>query len=159
MVTKKAPAKKSSKALAGRKKVAVLVAPPGFLPSLVNRPVKRRLSGSKRIKVVRNPWTLDDIIILLKFVVTYQAGRYLIQLIKLWMDYRKAQKIEVRVGDNELKIEGAVSDKVLEKRIERFRELIKGVTYDDIEVVIPKGARRNIPAKLASKKSRVVEDK
>ena len=109
------------------------------------------MSSSKKIKVVRNPWTPDDIIILLKFVVTYQAGRYLIQLIKLWMDYRKAQKIEINVGDKELKIEESVSDKVLEKRIERFRELIKGATYDDIEVSLPKGARRNIPAKLASK--------
>lgn len=134
-----------------RKKVSVLVAPPGLIPSLVNHPGKRRLSSSKKIKVVRNPWTPDDIIILLKFVVTYQAGRYLIQLIKLWMDYRKAQKIEINVGDKELKIEESVSDKVLEKRIERFRELIKGATYDDIEVSLPKGARRNIPAKLASK--------
>jgi hypothetical protein len=111
------------------------------------------------MKRLRNPWTPDDIVILLKFVVTYQAGKYLIQLIKLWMDYRKAQKIEIKVGDNELKIEGHVSDKALEKKIEQFRELIKGATYDDIEVVLPKGARRNIPAKLASKKGRAAEDK
>ncbi len=90
--------------------------------------------------------------IFLKFAVTYQAGKYLIELIKLWMEHRRAQKIEIKVGDNELKIEGHVSDKVLEKKIERFRELIKGATYDDIEVALPKGARRNIPAKLADRR-------
>jgi hypothetical protein len=68
-------------------------------------------------------------------------------------------QIEIKVGDNELKIEGPVSDKVLEKRIERFRELIKGATYDDIEVTLPKGARRNIPVKLATKKGQGGKDK
>lgn len=103
---------------------------------------------------MRNPWTPDDIVILLKFVVTYQAGKYLIELIKLWMDYRKAKKIEIKVGDCELKIEGHISNKALEKKIEQFRELVKGATYDDIEVELPKGARRNIPAKLADRKSK-----
>lgn len=156
-----------SKKPTSKKRVRVLQAPAGMIPRLANAPERRkptkgdskRSAGGKPIKRLRNPWTPDDIVILLKFVVTYQAGKYLIELIKLWMDYRKAQKIEIKVGDNELKIEGPVSDKVLEKRIERFRELIKGATYDDIEVVIPKGARRNIPAKLATKKGRAGENK
>ena len=38
----------------------------------------------------------------------------MVDLIKAWLDYRKAKKVEVRVGDYELKIEGPVSDKVLE---------------------------------------------
>ena len=70
---------------------------------------------------MRNPWTPDDIVILFKFVVTYQAGKYLIELIKLWMDYRKAKKIEIKLGDCELKIEGHISNKALEKKIEQFR--------------------------------------
>jgi hypothetical protein len=110
--------------------------------------------GSKKIKVERNPWTPDDIIILVKFVCTYQAGKYLLELIKLWMEYRKAQRIEIKVGENELKIEGHVSDKMLEKRVSQFRELIKGATYDDIKVAIPKGANRTIPAKLADRKQK-----
>lgn len=60
--------------------------------------------GSKRIKRVKNPWTPDDIIVLVKFVCTYQAGKYLLGLIKLWMDYRNAQRIEIKVGDHELKM-------------------------------------------------------
>lgn len=150
-----------SKKPTSKKRVRVLQAPAGMIPRLVNAPERRSraATGSKPIKRLRNPWTPDDIVILLKFVVTYQAGKYLIELIKLWMDYRKAQKIEIKVGDNELKIEGPVSDKVLEKRIERFRELIKGATYDDIEVTLPKGARRNIPAKLAVKKGQADKDK
>lgn len=122
-------------------------------------PERKRSSGSKKIRVVRNPWTPDDIIILVKFVCTYQAGKYLLELIKLWMAYRNAQRIEIKVGENELKIEGQVSDKVLEKRITQFRELIKGATYDDIKVAIPKGAKRTIPAKLANKKTKSAEDK
>lgn len=109
--------------------------------------------------MVRNPWTPDDIIILVKFVCTYQAVKYLLELIKLWMEYRKAQRIEIRVGENELKIEGHVNDKVLEKRISQFRELIKGATYDDIKVAIPKGAKRTIPAKLADRKQKRSADK
>lgn len=119
----------------------------------------RSSGGSKKIKVLRNPWTPDDIIILVKFVCTYQAGKYLLELIKLWMEYRKAQRIEIKVGDNELKIEGHVSDKALEKKITQFRELIKGATYDDIKVAIPKGAKRTIPAKLTDRKAKSSEDK
>lgn len=150
-----------SKKPTSKKRVRVLQAPAGMIPLLANAPERRSraAAGGKPIKRLRNPWMPDDIVILLKFAVTYQAGKYLIELIKLWMDYRKAQKIEIKVGDNELKIEGPVSDKVLEKRIERFRELIKGATYDDIEVTLPKGARRNIPAKLATKKGQADKDK
>lgn len=142
----KAPSKR-----AGR--VAVPVAPPlRWTPAGTGR--ERSPSGGRGVKRLRNPWTPDDIVILLKFVLTYQAGKYLLDLIKLWMEYRKAQKIEIKVGDNELKIEGRISDKALEKKIARFRELIKGATYDDIEVALPKGARRNIPAKLADRKAK-----
>jgi hypothetical protein len=70
------------------------------------------------------------------------------------MEYRNAQRIEIRAGDYELKIEGAVSDKMLEKRITQFRELISGATYDDIKVAIPKGASRKIPSKVAREKNR-----
>ena len=62
--------------------------------------------------------------------MSYQASKYLFNLIKLWMEYRKAQRIEIKVGDCELKIEGSVSDRMLEKRISQFRELIRGATYD-----------------------------
>jgi hypothetical protein len=158
------PSKKST----SKKRVRVLQAPAGMIPRLANAPERRKTAGAgskrsagggKPIKRLRNPWTPDDIVILLKFGVTYQAGKYLIELVKLWMDYRKAQKIEIKVGDNELKIERPVSDKVLEKRTERFRELIKEVTYDDIEVTLPKGTRRNIPVKLATKKGQGGKDK
>jgi hypothetical protein len=148
---KKAPERPSEAPRRRARKVAVLVDPPARWTPAGTGP-KRLPGGSGRVKRLRNPWTPDDIVILLKFVVTYQAGKYLIELIKLWMEYRKAKKIEIRVGDYELKIEGHVSDKALEKKIEQFRELVKGATYDDIEVALPKGARRNIPAKLADKK-------
>jgi hypothetical protein len=120
----------------------------------VPRDRKRPSSRSGKVKRIRNPWTPDDIIILVKFVCSYEASKYLFRLIKLWMEYRNAQRIEIRAGDYELKIEGAVSDKVIEKRITQFRELISGATYDDIEVAIPKGARRTIPSKLAREKNR-----
>lgn len=118
--------------------MAVLVDPPARW-TLTGTGPKRSSGGSGRVKRLRNPWTPDDIVILLKFVVACQAGKYLIELIKLWMEYRKAKKIEVKMGDYELKIEGHVRDKALEKKIEQFRELIKGATYDDIEVALPKG--------------------
>lgn len=113
--------------------------PPGPNTLVIGSSPKRPSGGRKGVKRRRNPWTPDDIVILLKFVVTYQAGKYLIELIKLWMEYRKAKKIEIKVGEHELKIEGHVSDKALGKKIEQFRELVRGATYDDIEVALPKG--------------------
>jgi hypothetical protein len=106
----------------------------------------------KRIRRIRNPWEPTDIIILIKFLCTYGASKAFVELVKAWMDYRKAKKLEVKVGDNELKIEGTISDRVLEKRINRFRELIEGATYDDIEVTLPKGISRKMPPKQSSKK-------
>lgn len=117
-------------------------------------PERKRSSGSKKIKVMRNPWMPDDIIILIKFLCTYKAGKYLFELVKLWMEHRNAQRIEIKVGDDELKLEGHVSDKALEKKITRFKELIAGATYEDIKVAIPKGAKRTIPAKLADRKAK-----
>lgn len=121
-------------------------------------PERRRSSRSGKIKRVRNPWTPDDIIILVKFVCTYGAGRYLYRIIRLWMEDRKARKIEIKIGENELRIEGGISDKSLEKKFEQFRKLIKGVTYDEIKVAIPKGARRTIPARLTNKKAETERD-
>jgi hypothetical protein len=96
---------------------------------------------------MKNPWVPPDIVILMKFVCTYGASKAMVELIKAWLEYRKAQKIEVRVGDFELKIEGPVSDKTIEKRINTFKEIIDGATYDDIDVILPKGANRRMPPK------------
>jgi hypothetical protein len=154
MTAKKRPSKKTAKAPAKRVKVISLT---GRMPVLAGQ--KRSSSIPKGIKVQRNPWVPDDIVILLKFVLTYGAGKYLFELIKLWMHHRNAQKIEIKVGDAELKIEGHISDKALEKKIVCFKELIKGATYEDIEVKLPKGAKRTIPAKLADKKTKAHKDK
>jgi hypothetical protein len=67
------------------------------------------------------------------------------------MEYRKAKRLTVKVGDNELKIEGPVSDRTLEKRINRFKELIEGATYEDIDVVLPRGVNRKITRKKATR--------
>ena len=75
-------------------------------------------------------------------------------LVKAWMDYRKAKEIEIKVGDNELRIKGHVTERVLKKRIETFRDLIRGATSEDIKVTLPKGAKRRIPVKLAAEKTR-----
>jgi len=45
---------------------------------------------------MRNPWEPDDIIILIKFLCTYKAGKYLLELVKLWMEHRNAQRIEIK---------------------------------------------------------------
>jgi hypothetical protein len=155
-LTAKKPSKKSS---VKRTKIAVLIDPPVSIASLANAGRRTRPKSSKKIKVVRNPWIPDDIIILIKFVLTYGAGKYLFELIKIWMEYRKAQKIEIKVGEYELKIEGQISDKAIEKKFAQFRELIKEVTYDDIKVTLPKGANRNIPAKLADRKAKKIGEK
>jgi hypothetical protein len=105
-----------------------------------------------RVRRIRNPWVPTDIIILIKFLCTYGASKAMVELVKAWMDYRKAKKIEIKVGDNELKIEGPISDRALEKRINRFKELIKHATYDDIEVMLPKGISRKMPPKHSNKK-------
>jgi len=107
---------------------------------------------STRVRRMRNPWTPTDIIILMKFLCTYGASKAMVELVKAWMDYRKAKKLEVKVGDNELRIEGPISDRALEKRINRFKELITGATYDDIEVKLPEGISRKMPPKQSSKK-------
>lgn len=103
-------------------KKAAPTAPVMWIP-----PERKRSSGSKQIRVMRNPQTPDDIIILIKFLCTYKAGKYLLGLVKLWMEHHNAQRIEIKVGDAELKIEGHVSEKALEKKITRFRELIAGL--------------------------------
>src|SRR6266576_1874493 len=107
----------------------------------------------KNTRLERNPWLPTDIVVLMKFVCVYPAAKAMKELIKMWMEYRKAQKIEIKVGDNELKIEGSVSDRTLQKRIESFRKLIKGATADDIQVILPKGANRRIPSDKPIKKS------
>jgi hypothetical protein len=146
-----------NKTMTTKKDTAKKVAPTA--PVMWIPPERKRSSGSKKIRVMRNPWVPDDIIILLKFLCTYKAGKYLFELVKLWMEHRNAQRIEIKVGDAELNIEGHVSDKALEKKITRFRELIAGATYEDIKVAIPKGAKRTIPAKLADRKAKRGNDK
>jgi hypothetical protein len=71
----------------------------------------------------------------------------MVALIKAWLDCRKAKRVQVRAGEYELIVEGAVSERVIESQINKFKTLIEGVNYDDIKVVLPKGADRRLPPK------------
>lgn len=113
-----------------------------------------RRGGNKPIKRVRNPWIPDDIITLLKFLLVYPAGKGFVEIVKAWMEYRNAKEIEIKVGDNKLQIKGHITEPVLKRRIETFRDLIGETTYEEIEVNLPKGAKRTIPVKLATEKTR-----
>jgi hypothetical protein len=114
-----------------------------------DQPDLRYLENVRRL---RNPWVPPDIVTLIKLMCsTYGASKAFVELVKAWMNYRSAKKIEIKVGDSELKIEGAVSDKALENRINKFKDLIRGATYDDIDVVLPKGANRRMPPRRSHK--------
>ena len=90
-------------------------------------------------------------ITLLKYVCTYGATKAMVELIKAWLDYRKAQKFQVRAGKYELTVEGSLSKRVIESRINKFKDLIKGMGYDEIEVILPKDADRRLPPKRTTR--------
>jgi hypothetical protein len=114
-------------------------------------PRKAKSRTSETIRRVRNPWVPEDVITLVKFVCTYGATKALVELIKAWLDYRKAKKVQVKAGDYELTIEGAVSDRVLESRINKFKALIQGTANQDIKVIVPKGADPRMPPRQKRK--------
>jgi ribosomal protein L13E len=108
-------------------------------------------SNEKPLPMVRNPWVPSDVIELVEYSVTFGATSSLVGLVKAGLDYRKAKRIHVKVGECELTIERSVSDRVLEKRVNQFKTLIQGAANDDIKVSIPKGADRRMPLKRPRK--------
>jgi len=101
---------------------------------------------------IPNPWPSD--IVRLIEVACHRAGLATIvyKTIKLWFDARNAKRIRIKNGDVEVEIQGGMSEREIEKRINQFRRLTEKLDEDDIKVILPPRVNRSLPSKQAGKK-------
>jgi hypothetical protein len=117
-------------------------------------------SDSRKSKVrdeqprAANPWQPSDIMQLLTIACVYPAGKAVFELIKVWIDDRKARKIRIKNGDIEIEIQGGITTRDLKKKLDEFRRLTKELSEDDIKIILPSGIDRALPTSQEDKKKR-----
>ena len=105
-------------------------------------------SGERsKLKYMPNPWPPSTIEILLICACTRAAAPPVIELIKAWIEERKARKIRIKNGEFEIEIQGGVSLRALRKTFDEFRSLTKTLKEDDIKIILPPGIDRTLPTK------------
>jgi hypothetical protein len=131
---------KLAKRSAKRKPPGEMLAALAFIPKEVG--TRRATDNRPRVP---NPWPPTDITTLLACACAYKTVRAVIELIKLWVDERKARKIRIKNGNIEIEIQGGMSASAIKKRFDEFRRLTKELSEDDIKIVLPPGIDRTLP--------------
>lgn len=63
--------------------------------------------------------------------------KMILEMVKLWVEERKERRIKLKRGDIELELQGSMSQKEIQQKVELFRELIKDAKESDIEIIVP----------------------
>jgi DNA repair photolyase len=66
---------------------------------------------------------------------TLGGAKMSLEVVKLWLDYKKGKRIKIRKGDLEIEIQGDMTQREIEGQIARFRELTRDLS-DKPEIVI-----------------------
>ena len=138
-------AKKSAKRKSSSETLTALV----FIPNEVG--TRRAIDNRPRVP---NPWPPTDITTLLACACAYKTVRAVFELIKLWVDERKARKIKIKNGNIEIEIQGGMSARDIKKRFDEFRRLTKELSEDDIKIILPPGIDRTLPIRPDNERDR-----
>jgi hypothetical protein len=104
-------AKRSPKRKSSSETLAALA----FIPNEVG--ARRAIDNRPRAP---NPWPATDITTLLACACTYKTVSAVFELIKLWVDERKARKIKIKNGNIEIEMQGGMSARAIKKRFDEF---------------------------------------
>src|SRR2546423_91624 len=63
--------------------------------------------------------------------------KMLLEMVKLWVEERKERRIKLKRGDIEIEVQGSMSKREIQQKLELFRELAKGVKENDIKIIVP----------------------
>jgi hypothetical protein len=63
--------------------------------------------------------------------------KMILEMVKLWIEQRKERRIKLKRGDIELELQGSMSQKELEQKIELFRELTREANETEIKIIVP----------------------
>jgi hypothetical protein len=98
----------------------------------------------KRYPVLPNPWPPKDFVTILFLAITVpRIANVAYDLIKAWLDARNARRIRIKIGDEEIEIQGVVSERELKKKIVAFRKLRTDVRKDEIGILQEGGRSRS----------------
>lgn len=125
-----------------------------LLPDDSARPRTRRSSTRwSEIRRMPNPWPPSDIVSLLTLVCGTSGSFAIVvyKIIKLWIEHKAAQKIRIKKGDVEIEIQGGMSVKTIEKRINEFQKLTDDLDEEKVKIILPPGVKRDIPPDLINK--------
>jgi hypothetical protein len=63
--------------------------------------------------------------------------KMLLEMVKLWVESRKERRIKLKTGDIELELQGSMSQKEIQSKIQLFRELTKDAKESDVKIIVP----------------------
>lgn len=138
-----------AKRFAKRKSSSAMLAALAFIPNEVG--TRREVDNRPRVP---NPWPPTDITTLLACACAYKTVSAVFELIKLWVDERKARKIKIKNGNVEIEIQGGMSARAIKKRFDEFRRLTKELSEDDTKIILPPGIDHTLPVRPDNERNR-----
>ncbi len=72
--------------------------------------------------------------------------KMLLEMVKLWVEERKERRIKLKRGDIELEIQGSMSKREIQQKLELFQELTKGAKESDIKIIEERPSEARSPS-------------
>ncbi len=101
-----------------------------------------------RIPVMPNPIPIDIYDLIQVGTTMSGLAVAIYKLIRLWIEDRKARKIIIRKGDQELEIHGGMTEKQIKQALSLFRKTAKVQLKKELDILIPDGCDPDIPMRL-----------
>ena len=71
-------------------------------------------------------------------IVSAAGGlKFVLEMVRLWIEARKERRIKIRKGDTELELQGTMSDKDIAAKIEHFERLTRKDSDSEIKILFP----------------------
>jgi hypothetical protein len=72
--------------------------------------------------------------------------KMLLEMVKLWVEERKERRIKLKRGDIELEIQGSMSKREIQQKLELFQELTKDAKESDIKIIEERPSETRSPS-------------
>lgn len=71
-------------------------------------------------------------------IVSAAGGlKFVLEMVRLWIEARKERRIKIKKGDAELELQGTMSDKDIAAKIEHFERLVRKDSDSEIKILFP----------------------
>lgn len=80
----------------------------------------------------------EELITVVTAMLSAAGGmKMILEMVKLWVEERKERRIKLKMEDIEVEVQGSMSKREIQRKLELFRELVKDIKENDIKIIVP----------------------